>query len=107
VSVIVLVALVGGLAMASLIGARRTESSYVQFLASTNPSDLLVNPNNAPDNVSSFISATGRLPHVRKVESAYQYNALTLTPRGGVGTVLITGPSSSPAATGFSRTWIG
>jgi hypothetical protein len=72
ISVIVLVALVGGLAMASLIGARRTESSYPQFLAGTNPSDLLVNPNSPPDNVSSFISATGRLPHVRKVETAYQ-----------------------------------
>ncbi len=91
ISVIVLVALVGGLAMASLIGARRTESSYPQFLASTNPSDLLVNPNNLPDNVSSFIAATGRLAHVRRVESAYQYNALTLTPSGGAGTVLITG----------------
>jgi hypothetical protein len=91
ISVIVLVALVGGLAMASLIGARRTESSYPQFLASTNPSDLLVNPNNAPDNVSSFIAATGRLAHVRKVETAYQYSALALTPSGGAGTVLITG----------------
>jgi hypothetical protein len=41
-SIVLLVGLVGGLAMASLAGARRTQSSYPTFLASTNPSDLTV-----------------------------------------------------------------
>ena len=39
-SVVLLIGLVGGLAMGSIAGARRTQSSYPEFLASTNPSDL-------------------------------------------------------------------
>jgi len=39
-SVILLVGLIGGLAMASIANARRTQSSYPTFLASTNPSTL-------------------------------------------------------------------
>ena len=39
-----LIGLVGGVAMGSLIAARRTYASYPKFLASTNPSDLLVLP---------------------------------------------------------------
>src|SRR5580692_3276231 len=38
----VLIALVGGLALATMAGARRTESSYPTFLASTSPSNLSV-----------------------------------------------------------------
>jgi hypothetical protein len=38
VSLIVLIALLGGLALASVAGARRTESSFSTYLASTNPS---------------------------------------------------------------------
>ena len=66
----VLIGLAGGVALASLIGARRTESSYPQFLASTNPSDLLVNPNNVPDKrlVLFRLGHRDRLPHVHKVE---------------------------------------
>ena len=36
----VLIALVGGVAMATVAGARRTQSSFPTYLASTNPSDL-------------------------------------------------------------------
>ncbi len=39
-ALVVLIALVGGLAMASIAGARRTQSSFPTFLASTNPSEL-------------------------------------------------------------------
>jgi hypothetical protein len=38
----VLVGALGGLAMGSIAGARRTQSSYPAFLASVNPSDLTV-----------------------------------------------------------------
>ena len=38
--VVVLVGLLGGVAMASVAAARRTQASYPTFLASTNPSDL-------------------------------------------------------------------
>ena len=41
-AIVLLIGLVGGLAMASIAGARRTQSSYPTFLASTNPSDLTV-----------------------------------------------------------------
>ena len=41
----VLIGLVGGVAMASMVAARRTDASYPKFLASTNPSDLIIQPN--------------------------------------------------------------
>jgi hypothetical protein len=40
ISLVVLVALLGGLAMASLAGGRRTASSFSTYLASTNPSTM-------------------------------------------------------------------
>lgn len=40
VGVVLVIGLVGGLAMASLAGARRTDSSFPTYLASTNPSTL-------------------------------------------------------------------
>jgi hypothetical protein len=39
-SLVLLIALVGGLALASLAGAQRTESSFSTYLASTNPSTI-------------------------------------------------------------------
>ena len=39
-----LIGLVGGVAMGSVTAARRTDASYPKFLASTNPSDLVVQP---------------------------------------------------------------
>jgi len=84
-----LIGLVGGVSMGSLTAARRTYASYPKFLASTNPSDLLVLPSlNGPD--PSLVHELARLPHVRSAEAGEQLTAATLTPRGGVGTVLIT-----------------
>ena len=40
-SIVLLLGLVGGLAMASIAAARRTASSFPVFWASTNPSDLV------------------------------------------------------------------
>src|SRR5579863_2962837 len=40
VAIALLVAVLGGTAMASIAAARRTQSSYAAFLASTHPSDL-------------------------------------------------------------------
>src|SRR5208283_4830545 len=39
-SLVLLIGLVGGLSMGALAAARRTESSFPTFLASTNPSNL-------------------------------------------------------------------
>jgi hypothetical protein len=47
VALAALVGLVGGVALASVAAARRTDSSYPDFLASTNPSDLIVQPTTA------------------------------------------------------------
>ena len=72
-SLIILVGLIGGLGLGSLGAARRTQSSFSTFLASTNPSDLTVsvysggvsaaNPNYDP----ALTAAIARLPDVRRV----------------------------------------
>jgi hypothetical protein len=52
-TIVLLIGLVGGLAIGSIAGARRTQSSFPAFLASTNPSDL---------NVAVYNPATGGGP---------------------------------------------
>ncbi len=78
VTIMLLVGAVGGLALGSVSAARRTQSSYNTFLASTNPSDLeatLYAPNIA--------SELARLPHVRHVAVAsYSVNAFPAGPHG-------------------------
>ncbi|MGA3129109.1 MAG: hypothetical protein ABSD13_20645, partial [Candidatus Korobacteraceae bacterium] len=70
-AIILLVGLVGGLAMGAIAGARRTQSSYPRFLASTNPSDLTVSTG-SPNSSASFGSDAlavkiAHLPGVRRV----------------------------------------
>jgi hypothetical protein len=70
--VILLVGSIGGLAIGSLTAAKRTQSSFNVFLASTNPSDLTLTI--AAPNISSELA---HLPFVRFVgESSYSVNAL-------------------------------
>jgi hypothetical protein len=70
-AIVVLVGSLGGLALASVAAARRTQASYNTFLASTNPSDLALTVY-AP-NIASKLAA---LPHVRHVGmSSYSVNA--------------------------------
>jgi hypothetical protein len=77
-TIILLVGAVGGLSLGSVAAARRTQSSYNTFLASTNPSDLdmtLYAPNIAPE--------LARLPHVRHVGvSSYSVNAFPIGRHG-------------------------
>ncbi|MGD0608754.1 MAG: hypothetical protein ABSA53_34870, partial [Streptosporangiaceae bacterium] len=85
----VLIGLVGGVALGSLTAARRSYASYPAFLASTNPSDLLVVPQtNGPE--PGLVHELARLPHVRSAEEGEQITASTLTPGGQISTVLIT-----------------
>ena len=82
-SLLLLIGLVGGLAMGALAAARRTESSFPTFLASTNPSNLslgtaLYDP--ALGFTSGYdaplVRAISHLPHVRRAESyADMYSA--------------------------------
>ncbi len=88
-SLVLLVGLVGGLAMGALAAARRTESSFPTFLASTNPSNLslgtaLYNPAlgfttgyDAP-----LVHTISHLPHVRRAES---YADMSSTPLASDG----------------------
>src|ERR1017187_9370370 len=70
-TIVLLVGSMGGLALGSVAAARRTQSSYNAFLASTNPSDLSVTLY-AP-NVAAKLA---RLPYVRHVGvSSYSVNA--------------------------------
>ena len=73
VSLVVFVAIIGGLGLGSLAAARRTQSSFSTFLAATNPSDLLVsvygggNAAGNPDYDPALSAAIAHLPHVRHV----------------------------------------
>ncbi len=73
VGIALLVGSVGGLAMGAVAGARRTQSSFPTFLASRNPSDLLVLHNDsATDSNASdagFLRALRALRQVKWVES--------------------------------------
>src|SRR5450755_207803 len=84
-----LIGLVGGIAMGSVVAARRTYASYPKFLASTNPSDLVVQPFTKSAYSPGFVRQLIALPHVRGVAVAVPLTAATLTPRGQPGTVLL------------------
>jgi FtsX-like permease family len=100
VALAVLVGLAGGVAMAAVTAARRTESSYPDYLASTNPSAIIAQPNaNSPAGSTAaqayrlyqdLVSRIRHLPHVTGAVTADAFNAATLTPRGGLGSVLFT-----------------
>jgi hypothetical protein len=84
-SVILLIGLTGGLAMASVAAARRTQSSYPTFLSSTNPSTLtfaIFGGSNGqlegPNLTNKFLS----LSDVANVRTLNQGAAVPLTPSG-------------------------
>jgi hypothetical protein len=88
-SLAILIGLVGGVAMASMAAARRTDSSYPRFLAGTNPSDLVVQPFTSPAYSPGFVRQLARLPHVAGAAVAVPLTAVTLTSSGHLGTVLL------------------
>src|SRR5271168_1239365 len=75
-AIVVLIGLVGGLAMGSLAGARRTQSSFPTFLAGTNPSAMTVFTGPLP------VPLIARLPGVNRVESLTVLNAAELGSNG-------------------------
>jgi hypothetical protein len=87
-ALVLLVGLVGGLAMGAVAAARRTDSSFSVYWASTNPSDLVggtgvldpsagLKPYEAP-----IVEKLSHLPHVANVESESGINLLPLQPDG-------------------------
>ena len=77
-ALVLLIGLLGGIAMGSLAAARRTQSSFATFLASTNPSDLSLTVQGP-----NLAGKLDRLPGVRRVATALlTLNAFPLTRRG-------------------------
>jgi hypothetical protein len=85
-TIAVLIAVLGGVSIAAVAGARRTQSSFTKYLKSTNPSDLIVLHNDSADDNNagdaSFLRKIARLPHVKRVESASSPSELVLGPDG-------------------------
>ncbi len=89
-SLILLVGLVGGLALGSVAAARRTQSSFATYLASTNPSNLTITVfggassggGSAPTYSDSAVEAIAHLPGVRHVEAAVPIAAAPLGANG-------------------------
>jgi hypothetical protein len=84
-SVILLIGLTGGLAMASIAAARRTQSSYPTFLHSTNPSTLSMGVfgfANGGKGSASLIPKIDRLRDVASVRSLVGGDAVLLNSAG-------------------------
>ena len=84
-TVVLLIGLIGGVAMASVAAGRRTQSSYPTFLASTNPSDFTMAVYTAGSNggpAAPLKAAIARLPGVRSVVTA---EAPTMVPLAANG----------------------
>src|SRR5665213_433455 len=85
-SIVLLIGAIGGVAMASIAGARRTDTSFHQFLESTNPSDMgLITGLYHPDPTGydpRLIRKIAHLPHVTAVESEAGYESEVVGPKG-------------------------
>ena len=83
-SLALVVGLAGGVALGSAAAARRTESSFPVFLASTNPSDLIVQySSDYYAGLPPFARAVARLPQVRRAGIAVEPIGDVLGPDGG------------------------
>jgi hypothetical protein len=85
---VIVIALIGGVAMAAVAGARRTQSSYPTFMGSTNPSDLTISyfDGPAPPEMTAAVSS---LPHVKRIASMEQFAGLPVGPDGAARTDVI------------------
>jgi hypothetical protein len=88
-SLVLLIGLIGGLALGALAAARRTESSFPTFLASTNPSNLslgsgILNPLLGFDDGydAPLVRTIARLPGVRHAASYTAFDSVPLSPEG-------------------------
>ncbi len=106
-----LIGLVGGLAMGAVVAARRTYASYPKFLASTNPSDLVVQPFTKTSYSPGFVRQLSGLPHVRTAAVAVPFTAITLTRRPGNSAPscsrMCSSPPPWPAPVAFTPTRTG
>jgi putative ABC transport system permease protein len=85
-TVVLLIAALGGLSMGSLAAARSTESSFTDYVAASHVPQLyvldgVINPGIGLDSAynASLLRALSRLPHVERVESTVELNMGPLT----------------------------
>jgi hypothetical protein len=78
-SLVLLIGLVGGVALGSVAAARRTQSAFPAFLASTNPSDLDID-NGEYD--PKLLKQVAGLPQVTSVQSYVSLNIYPVKPNG-------------------------
>ena len=83
-AIVLLIGMIGGIAMASVAAARRTQSSYPVFLASSNPSDLTmtVYRTSSGSAGASLTAEIARLPDVRHVDSLLAPAVIPLAANG-------------------------
>ncbi len=93
-TLVLLLGLVGGLAMAAVAGARRTQSSFPTYLASTNPSDVQVFAEFGPITRTGFSEkvndAVARVPGVERAVDVVGFD----------GTLQVLGHSNVPGVPG-------
>jgi hypothetical protein len=89
VALAVLIGFLGGLGLGGLAAARRTQSSFSTFLASTNPSNITITVYGAQPGVGgnldydpALTSALARLPGVRHVTPGFLVVGAPLSPDG-------------------------
>jgi hypothetical protein len=71
-ALVILIAVVGGISLGSIAGARRSESAYPAFLKNTDPSDLAIDVGTYNPKILKEI---GRLPNVTSIETYVSPNA--------------------------------
>lgn len=100
-SLIVLIALIGGVSMASIAAGRRTQSSYQAFLRSTNPSDLSVavyGPNG--QTVADITDQIRHLPGVKHVDTAVAPTIIRMEPNGAPDLTVVSSVTALASADG-------
>jgi hypothetical protein len=84
--IVLVIGLVGGVAMAAVAGARRTQTSFSVFLAKTNPSDLAVLTGLYQPDPTGYdpvlIQKISKLPYVTRVQSEGGYEYVQVGPQG-------------------------
>ena len=101
VGLVLMIGLIGGIAMGSIIAARRTQSSYPAFLASTNASDLTMSTygiqsgSSASDYSAKLTTEIARLPHVKRVEAWVGVGVVPLLANGALNVQASFNPEGS------------
>lgn len=93
-ALVVLIAVAGGVAMAAVAGARRTQSSFPAYLASTNPGDAQVFTEFDP------VTGAGYSARVNRAVAAVRYVRHAVDVVGFDGTLRVLGPASQGGVPG-------